>query len=70
MWVFCAFVWIFWWRLWFWLRAIGGFGFLIHSEFLVEVVVVGFWVFAVGGGGAGFGSIGYSAVYGFFDGRI
>ena len=23
-----------------WLRAIGGFGFLIHSNFLVEVVVV------------------------------
>ena len=30
------------------------------------------WVsgFAVGGGGAGFGCIGYSAFYGFFDGRI
>ena len=30
------------------------------------------WVsrFAVGGNGAGFGCIGYSAFYGFFDGRI
>ena len=23
----------FWWRLWFWLRAVGGFGFLIHLDF-------------------------------------
>ena len=30
-----------------WLRAVGGFGFLIHSDFLVEVVVV---LRAVGGG--------------------
>ena len=36
----------------------------------VVVVVVGLWVFAVGGGGAGFGCIGYFAFYGFFDGRI
>ena len=34
-----------------WLRAIGGFGFLIHSNFLVEVVVV---LRAVGGGGGGY----------------
>ena len=33
-----------------WLRAIGGFGFLIHSDFLVEVVVV----LRVVGGGCGF----------------
>ena len=25
-----------------WLRAVGEFGFLIHSDFFVEVVVVGF----------------------------
>ena len=30
-----------------WLRAVSGFGFLIHSDFLVEVVVV---LRAVGGG--------------------
>ena len=35
-----------------WLRAVGGFGFLIHSDFLVEVVVV---LKAVGGGGCGCG---------------
>ena len=35
-----------------WLRAVGGFGFLIHSNFLVEVVVV---LRAVGGGGGGYG---------------
>ena len=34
-----------------WLRAIGGFGFLIHSNFLVEVVVV---LRDVGGGGGGY----------------
>ena len=34
-----------------WLRAIGGFGFLIHSNFLVEVVVV---LRVVGGGGGGY----------------
>ena len=33
-----------------WLRAISGFGFLIHSDFLVEVVVV----LRVVGGGCGF----------------
>ena len=65
VWVFCCgcgglrlglwwslFGWIFWWRLWFWLRAISGFGFLIHSDFLMEVVVV---LRAVGGGGCGCG---------------
>ena len=55
------FTWIFWWRLWFWLKAVGRFGFLIHSDFLVEVVVVlravwwwRLWIsrFVVGGGGA------------------
>ena len=35
-----------------WLRAVGGFGFLIHLDFLVEVVVV---LKAVGGGGCGCG---------------
>ena len=34
------------------MRAVGGFGFLIHSNFLVEVVVV---LRAVGGGGGGYG---------------
>ena len=42
--------WIFWWRLWFWLRAVGGFRFLIHLDFFVEVVVV---LRVVGGGGCG-----------------
>ena len=42
-------------RLWFWLRAVGGFGFLIHSDFLVEVMVV---LRAVGGGGCGCGFLG------------
>ena len=79
LWVFYAFVWIFWWRLWFWLRAFGGFRFLIHSDFLVEVVIVlrdgsgggygcGFLGlplvvvdsgFAIGGGGARFGCMGF-----------
>ena len=35
-----------------WLKAVGRFGFLIHSDFLVEVVVV---LKAVGGGGCGCG---------------
>ena len=34
------------------MRAVGGFGFLIHSDFLVEAVVV---LRAVGGGGCGCG---------------
>ena len=42
-----------------WLRTIGGFGFLIHSDFLVEVVVV---LRAVGGGGCGCGFLGLSLV--------
>ena len=47
--------WIFWWRLWFWLRAVGGFRFLIHLDFFVEVVVV---LRVVGGGGCGCGFLG------------
>ena len=35
-----------------WLRAVGDFGFLIHLDFLVEVVVV---LKVVGGGGCGCG---------------
>ena len=35
-----------------WLRVVGAFGFLIHSDFLVEVVVL---LRAVGGGGCGCG---------------
>ena len=50
MWLWGFEAWIFWWSLWFWLRAVGRFGFLIHSNFLVEVVVV---LRAVGGGGCG-----------------
>ena len=42
-----------------WLRAIGGFGFLIHLDFLVEVVIV---LRAVGGGGCGYGFLGLSLV--------
>ena len=42
-----------------WLRAIGGFGFLIHSNFLVEVVVV---LRAVGGGGRSCGFLGLPLV--------
>ena len=38
-----------------WLRAVGGFGFLIHSDFLVEVVIV---LRVVGGGGCGYGFLG------------
>ena len=49
----------FWWRLWFWLRAVGGFGFLIHSDFLVEVVVV---LRVVSGGGCGCGFLGLPLV--------
>ena len=49
------FAWIFWWRLWFWLRAVGGFRFLIHLDFFVEVVVV---LRVVGGGGCGCGFLG------------
>ena len=68
VWVFCCgcgglrlglwwslFAWIFLWRLWFWLRAVGGFGFLIHLDFLVEVVVV---LRVVGSGGCGCGFLG------------
>ena len=40
-----------------WLRAAGGFGFLIHLDFLVKVVVV-FVVRAVGGGDCGYGFLG------------
>ena len=57
------FGWIFWWRLWFWLRVVGGFGFLIHSDFFgggcgyVEGYLwwrLWLWIsgFALGGGGA------------------
>ena len=53
------FAWIFWWRLWFWLRTVGRFGFLIHSDFLVEVVVV---LRAVGGGGRSCGFLGLPLV--------
>ena len=42
-----------------WLRAVGGFGFLIHLDFLVEVVVV---LRAVGGGGCGCGFLSLSLV--------
>ena len=44
-----------------WLRAIGGFGFLIHANFLVEVVVV---LRVVGGGSGGYccGFLGLSLV--------
>ena len=42
-----------------WLRAVGRFGFLIHSDFLVEVVVV---LRAVGGGGCGCGFLGLTLV--------
>ena len=35
-----------------WLRAVGGFGFLSHSDFVVEVVVM---LKVVGGGGCGCG---------------
>ena len=42
-----------------WLKAIGGFGFLIHSDFLVEVVVL---LRAVGGGGCGCGFLDFSLV--------
>ena len=42
-----------------WLRAVGGFGFLIHSDFLVEVVIV---LRAVGGGGCGYGFLGLPLV--------
>ena len=38
-----------------WLRAIGAVGFLIHLDFLVEVVIV---LRAVGGGGCGCGFLG------------
>ena len=47
------------WRLWFGLRAVGGFGFLIHSDFLVKAVVV---LRAVGGGGCGCGFLGLPLV--------
>ena len=43
-----------------WLRAVGGFGFLIHSDFLVEVVVVLRTV--GGGGGCGCGFLGLPLV--------
>ena len=49
----------FWWRLWFWLRVVGGFGFLIHSDFLVEVVVV---LRVVSGGRCGCGFLGLPLV--------
>ena len=42
-----------------WLRAVGGFGFLIYSDFLVEVVGV---LRAVGGGGCGCGLLGLPLV--------
>ena len=38
-----------------WLGAVGEFGFLIHSDFLVEVVIV---LRVVGGGGCGYGFLG------------
>ena len=41
------------------MRAVGGFGFLIHSDFLVEVVIV---LRAIGGGGCGCGFLGLSLV--------
>ena len=41
------------------MRAVGGFGFLIDSDFLVEVVVV---LRVVGGGGCGCGFLGLSLV--------
>ena len=41
------------------MRAVGGFGFLIHSDFLVEVVAV---LRAVSGGGYGCGFLGLSLV--------
>ena len=53
------FAWIFWWWLWFWLRTVCRFGFLIHSDFLVEVVVV---LRAVGGGGRSCGFLGLPLV--------
>ena len=59
LWVFCSFAWIFLWRLWIWLRAISGFRFLIHSDFMVEVVVV---LRPVGGGGCGCGFLGLPLV--------
>ena len=42
-----------------WLRAVGGFGFLIHLDFLVEVVVV---LRAAGGGDCGYGFLGLPLV--------
>ena len=41
------------------MRVVGGFGFLIHSDFLVEVVVV---LRAVGGGGCDCGFLGLLSV--------
>ena len=43
------------------MRVVGGFGFLIHSDFLVEVVVV-VVLRAVGGGGCGCGFLGLPLV--------
>ena len=42
-----------------WLKAVGRFGFLIHSDFLVEVVAV---LRAIGGGGCGCGFLGLPLV--------
>ena len=42
-----------------WLRVIGGFGFLIHSDFLVEVMVV---LRAIGSSGCGCGFLGLPLV--------
>ena len=59
LWLWWFEAWIFWWGLWFWLRAVGGFGFFIHSDFLVEVVAV---LRAVSGGGCGCGFLGLPLV--------
>ena len=42
-----------------WLKVVGRFGFLIHLDFLVEVVVV---LRAIGGGGCGCGFLGLPLV--------